>query len=155
MGDTSMGLAYLCSCCCCFQATDPGPEGSQRSRSKKHPKEKDIKNEFMKRDYRKDKDGIIRFNSASVAVQPERQIVMREQDGMILRDEGAEIPARMIPGHSQRINGRYARNNTYTSRAMSSYVQSRATIIIYQRSLHLFANTPMSQRLSGQQLECH
>ncbi|KAE9403987.1 hypothetical protein BT96DRAFT_917158 [Gymnopus androsaceus JB14] len=79
-----MGLAYLCSCCCGFLDTNPGPEGSQK---------KDIKNdsEFMKRDYR-NKDEIMRLNSASVAVQPERPIVMREQDRLVPRDEGAEIP---------------------------------------------------------------
>ncbi|KAJ3772390.1 hypothetical protein FB446DRAFT_52980 [Lentinula raphanica] len=72
MGDVSMGFAYLCGC---FKDTDPGPEGSQISRTNKHPKENDIKREFMKRDYRRDKDG--RFNRAGFE-QPVEQTAMME-----------------------------------------------------------------------------
>ncbi|THU76057.1 hypothetical protein K435DRAFT_879786 [Dendrothele bispora CBS 962.96] len=61
MGDVGMGLAYLCGGCCCFKDTDPGPEGQQISRSTKHPKERLIDEEFAARQYRKDKDGRIRF----------------------------------------------------------------------------------------------
>lgn len=73
----------------CLQ--DPGPEGSQFSRSKKHPKERDLKKEFMKKDYCKDKDGRIRFNSE----QPQSQKGMSsmELDGMPrTHDVVGEIP---------------------------------------------------------------
>ncbi|KAJ4482229.1 hypothetical protein J3R30DRAFT_3457866 [Lentinula aciculospora] len=75
MGDMSMGLAYLCGGCCCFNDT----EGSQLSRSRKHPKENDIKNEFMKRDYRRDKGGKIRYNQV-ISEQPNSQTWMGRND---------------------------------------------------------------------------
>ncbi|KAH7873190.1 uncharacterized protein C8R40DRAFT_1114283 [Lentinula edodes] len=70
MGDVSMGLAYLCGGCCCLKDTDPGPEGSQITRTRKHPKENDIKMEFMSRNYQRDKDG--RFHQA-ITEQPQAQ----------------------------------------------------------------------------------
>lgn len=111
-----MGIAYLCSCCCqsfgspvllltyylifflpgCFKdITDPGTDGPQISRLKKHPKENDVKSDFMKRDYRKDKNGIMRFNSTpTVQVQPQRQLVMGEiEEGGIPRNEAETRPS--------------------------------------------------------------
>ncbi|KAJ3868790.1 hypothetical protein EV359DRAFT_60356 [Lentinula novae-zelandiae] len=76
MGDVSMGLAYLCGGCCCLKDTDPGPEGSQMSRTRKHPKENDIKMEFMSRNYQRDKDG--RFHQA-ITEQPQAQTATYEK----------------------------------------------------------------------------
>ncbi|KIK69624.1 hypothetical protein GYMLUDRAFT_90661 [Collybiopsis luxurians FD-317 M1] len=79
MGDLSMGLAYLCGGCCCFKDSDPGPEGSQLPRTKKHPKEKEIDDAFFRRrQYRKDQDGTIRF-IPTVSEQPEGQVGMQKQ----------------------------------------------------------------------------
>lgn len=79
----------------CFKdITDLGADGSQISRPKQHPKENDVKSDFMKRDYQKDKNGIIRFNSTPTVVQPQREPVMKEgEEDEILRNE-VETPLR-------------------------------------------------------------
>lgn len=60
----------------CLKDTDPGPEGSQMSRTRKHPKENDIKMEFMSRNYQRDKDG--RFHQA-ITEQPQAQTATYEK----------------------------------------------------------------------------
>ncbi|KAI3605521.1 hypothetical protein WG66_005933 [Moniliophthora roreri] len=81
MGDLGMGIAYLCSCCFCCK-DDPGPEGNQISNTKPDPRERLVDEEFMKRDYKRDKDGHIRVQpSTSSEMMPPRagsgsQVVM-------------------------------------------------------------------------------
>ncbi|KAK7025967.1 hypothetical protein VNI00_015796 [Paramarasmius palmivorus] len=64
MGDIAMGFAYLCGGCCCCR-DDPGPEGNQISRPQAHPRERLVDQEFMKRDYKRDKDGHIRMQPST------------------------------------------------------------------------------------------
>ncbi|KAJ3789158.1 hypothetical protein GGU10DRAFT_344170 [Lentinula aff. detonsa] len=86
MGDISMGLAYLCGGCCQSSAGSSLFRGNQLSHTRKHPKENEIKDEFMKRDYRRDKDGKIRFNQA-VSKQPGGQKDMKNNNEISLQED--------------------------------------------------------------------
>ncbi|KAF8161641.1 hypothetical protein B0H34DRAFT_701899 [Crassisporium funariophilum] len=58
MSDVGSGLAYLCRSCCCFRDSEVSADGSHfRSRAKADPRERQIDEEFLARDYRRDASG--------------------------------------------------------------------------------------------------
>ncbi|KAJ8074508.1 hypothetical protein PM082_015409 [Marasmius tenuissimus] len=82
MGDVGMGFAYLCTCYCCgANANDPGPDGSRMGKAKKDPREQLIDKEFMKRDYKMDKDGRLHQNQPSSSSQMEIRAVQDSETG--------------------------------------------------------------------------
>ncbi|KAF8973006.1 hypothetical protein BDZ97DRAFT_1912605 [Flammula alnicola] len=58
MGDIGNGIAYLCGTCCCVRNAEVSADGSRfGSRTKPDPRERQIDEEFMSRNYRQDAAG--------------------------------------------------------------------------------------------------
>ncbi|KIM36892.1 hypothetical protein M413DRAFT_31289 [Hebeloma cylindrosporum] len=58
MGDIGTGIAYLCRTCCCMSDGEVSADGSHfSSRSKPDPRERQIDEEFLARNYRQDSAG--------------------------------------------------------------------------------------------------
>jgi len=58
MGDIGTGFAYLCRTCCCMSDSEVSADGSHfGSRTKPDPRERQIDEAFLARDYRQDSSG--------------------------------------------------------------------------------------------------
>jgi len=58
MGDIGTGIAYLCRTCCCMSDAEVSADGSHfGSRTKPDPRERQIDEAFLARDYRQDSSG--------------------------------------------------------------------------------------------------
>ncbi|TFK33813.1 hypothetical protein BDQ12DRAFT_690609 [Crucibulum laeve] len=69
MSDLASGIVYLCCCCC--NTAEPSPDGTRfGTLAKKHPREQDIDDQFLSREYCQDSNGRIH-------VQPSAESNMR------------------------------------------------------------------------------